>query len=253
MNENEFMDIRFGTQVLRYHFLYENTWLYFGAFQTQTCAPHEEVICSDRETVEELFRSSDDFHDLSHAEYWSLLDLTASALLKRDSCIFHSAAFIWRGKAWVLTAPSGTGKTTQYRLWRTLYRDRVRVINGDKPVLEMDEDGNILVCPSPWSGKENYGGLRTAPLGGMIWLEQGPVNSIRRTKGTEAVPRIFSAMWNLPESEEDVSAMSRITETIVTRYPVWKLTNRGDAASAELTRAAIDQWIDSSQGNQNEI
>lgn len=255
MHENEFMNIRFGTKVLRYRFIYENTGLYFQAFQVRDCDLHGEgeVICSDSDTVETFLANSEDLCNQAHAEYWSLLNLTASALLKRDSCIFHSAAFIWRGKAWVLTAPSGTGKTTQYRLWRTLYGDKVRIINGDKPVLEMDEDGYILVCPSPWSGKENYGNLLTAPLGGVIWLEQGAENSIRRTRGTEAVSRIFSAIWSIPESEEDVSAMSRITETIVTRYPVWKLTNRGDAASAELTRRTIDQWIDGSQGKQNEI
>ena len=253
MHENEYINVRFGNRELSYRFLNENTGLYFRAFQTQDRDSNCEVICSDSDTVEAFLKSSNDFRDQAHAEYWSLLKLTASALLKRESCIFHAAAFIWRGRAWLLTAPSGTGKTTQYRIWRTLYGDRVRIINGDKPILEMDEDGNILVCPSAWSGKENYGSLLTAPLGGIIWLEQGDENSIRRTVGAEAVPRIFSAIWTLPENEEEVAAMSRITEAIVTGYPVWKLTNRGDAASVEMTRRTIDQWIDSLQENQNEI
>ena len=40
-----------------------------------------------------------------------LIDLTARYLLQFGACIMHAAAFCWQGRAWLLAAPSGTGKT----------------------------------------------------------------------------------------------------------------------------------------------
>ena len=48
---------------------------------------------------------------------------TSLKLLAYDCCVFHCACFVWRGYAWLLAAPSGTGKTTQYMNWLTSHPD----------------------------------------------------------------------------------------------------------------------------------
>ena len=91
-------------------------------------------------------------------EYLELGPRVCDALLPYGRILFHGAAVVWRGRVWVFTANSGTGKTTQYMLWKLCFGSEIKILNGDKPLLEFRE-GGILVHPSPWRGKEGLGSL----------------------------------------------------------------------------------------------
>lgn len=174
-------------------------------------------------------------------EYNVLCGPASDALLPHRRCLFHGAAFLWRGKAWIFTAPSGTGKTTQYVLWKMLYGDEIAILNGDKPVLEARADG-IWVHPSPWVGKECMGRPESAPLGGVIYLAQGPENAIRPMPAGESAAPIFAQFLFTAAGPEDVSRVCALEEALLRAVPVWLLTNRGDEASARLAHDTISQW-----------
>jgi len=93
---------------------------------------------------------------------------------------FHGAVFSWHGRAFMFTAKSGTGKSTQLKNWLQLYGDEINIINGDKPILAIRDD-QVLVYPSPWKGKEGWGQDDVMlPLAGIIFLEQDRINEIRK-------------------------------------------------------------------------
>ena len=58
-----------------------------------------------------------------------------AALLPHGRAIIHAVCFVWCGKAWLICAPSGVGKTTHYKQWKRLFPNEVEMLNGDKPVL----------------------------------------------------------------------------------------------------------------------
>ena len=64
------------------------------------------------------------------------------------------------------------------------------MLNGDKPILEFREQ-EIWVHPSPWKGKENMGQMLSAPLGGIILLEQSTENVWRSVSINDAVMPLF--------------------------------------------------------------
>ena len=78
-----------------------------------------------------------------------------------------------------LAAPSGVGKTTQLNLWWQLYPGEITIINGDKPALQFQENGPILVHATPWRGKEALGGTGSAP-----WAESCICGRARQTGAT---------------------------------------------------------------------
>ena len=59
------------------------------------------------------------------AESKLMIMLVSDYLLSKDRLIFHSVAFLWNNKAWLLTAPSGTGKTTMYRHLKKSFGDEI--------------------------------------------------------------------------------------------------------------------------------
>mgnify|MGYP002627195081 CR=1 FL=1 len=172
-----------------------------------------------------------------YAEFKALIGCTGRYLLRYDCCLFHAVAFYWQEHAWLLTAPSGTGKTTQFMNWRKLYPAEISMISGDIPALERCGE-EIMVHPSPWNGKEMIGSLISAPLGGIVILEQGTENRITQLKTRDAMECLFNQFVFRPETEDEILAMCRFVESMLNK-PIWKLINKGDAASTELLRMTL--------------
>lgn len=197
------------------------------------------------EAVYKAYCAENNLNEITVDEEFFLLHLGVSeVLLAYGRCLFHGVAFIWHGKAFLLTAPSGTGKSTQFRNWKLLYRKDVQIINGDKPVLEFRKDKAIIVHPSPWNGKEDFHGYRSAPLGGIIYLQQGKENKIERMNAQNAVLPIYKQFLFLPEKEEYIHAVCRMEDTLLQNVPVWKLINKGDLKSAQLTHDVLLKYLE---------
>lgn len=222
---------------------FSETKKYFSFFVSDLYNPSIEV-----NVPEKLFKQLKGPHyqsTLTADDEYHLLHLVVSnALLPFNRCVFHGTAFLWRDKAWLFSAPSGTGKTTQYRQWRRLYRDEVRILNGDKPILQFCDDGTIMVHPSPWKGKERMGSMLKAPLGGIIYLQQGQENTIERMESKDAAVPIYRQFLFLPETEEAVRQVCRMEDKLLRNIPVWRLVNKGDAESAELTHDTLTKWLE---------
>lgn len=174
-----------------------------------------------------------------YAEYKALIGPTSEYLLRYDCCIFHAVAFLWRGRAWLLTAPSGTGKSTQFLNWRRLHPGEITMICGDMPVLELRKDGSVWVHSSNWNGKEGVGNKVSAPLGGVILLEQGQENRIAPLPVRDAIAPLLCQFAVAFDTEEKIRSVCKLLDGVLCSYPVWKFVNLGDAASTELLRRTI--------------
>lgn len=175
--------------------------------------------------------------DLSRDDFFehSMLILAASRfLLERDGAVIHGVAVSISGRGWLLTGPSGVGKTTQYELLKSLYPDAVEIVNGDKPILRRQEDGSFLVWPSPWPGKEGYNGDRPVPLAGIVMLAQSEENKISPLSSGEAAYPLFLQMLYSPKTEAEARAAAALEEQLLYAVPVFRFENRGDEASARL-------------------
>lgn len=222
---------------------FPDTANYFKIFLSEV--PSQDIPVSVPDRLVETYLHESPSVAYSAADEYHLLHLVISnALLAYNRCVFHGTAFLWHEKAWIFSAPSGTGKTTQYRRWRKLYHDEVKIINGDKPILEFKEDHTIMVHPSPWKGKERWGSMLNAPLGGIIYLEQGKENKIECMAPQDAVIPLYKQFLFLPEKEEYIHAVCRMEDTLLRNIPVWKLINKGDLESAQLTHDVLLKYLE---------
>ena len=221
---------------VRYAFHYPKTRLFFRSW-LKPCIDAADVIARPEEIARAHAMMPEENAE-DYAEFKALIGCTARYLLRFDCTIFHAVAFLWQGRAWLLTAPSGTGKTTQFMNWRKLNPAEITMISGDMPVLEL-RDNEVWVHPSPWNGKEAVGSFLSAPLGGVVLLEQDKENCMERLAPRSAIEKFFGQFTFDPETEEEILGLCRILDGILANTPTWKLSNKGDLASTKLLRETL--------------
>ena len=114
-----------------------------------------------------------------------------SYLYNQSVILFHGSAICVDGRAYIFTAPSGTGKSTHTRLWREILKEHdVVMVNDDKPLLKVEE-GHVTVYGSPWMGKERLGCNMSAPVEAICSISQGTKNVIREATPDEMYPIFF--------------------------------------------------------------
>ena len=228
----------FAGKKLTFSFRHPDTIYYFRGWLTPSKATEPMILIppSDGETWIRDYGMKDN----GNTEFGMSINRASDVLSHFGRCVIHAAAFLWKGKAYLLAAEGGTGKSTQLKHLLNLYRDEVKIINGDKPILRLEPDGTLTVHPSPWKGKEEWGDdTLSAPLGGIILLKQGKENHMTRITAVDCAAWLLSLIFSAFEDERDLRALCRIEDRILRTAPVWKLVNLGDEASSRLLHDTI--------------
>ena len=139
------------------------------------------------------------------------------------------------GKAYLFTAPCGTGKSTHTRLWRELFGDRAAMVNDDKPFLQLTPNG-VLAYGSPWSGKHGLDTNICVPLKEICILERGAENRICPITAEEAMPMLLRQS-HCPEGAD----LSRLLEMLTRQVPLWHMQCTKDISAAEIAYHAMHQ------------
>jgi len=140
----------------------------------------------------------------------------------------HGVAISCDGKSYIFTAKSGVGKSTHAFLWQKyLGADRVKVINGDKPILWFTGGNEVLACGSPWSGKERLDENICLPLGGICLLERlenNPEggNRIEKASSEETLDFLTSQIY-LPHSPAAQIKTFELLENLFGSVPIYRL------------------------------
>lgn len=157
-----------------------------------------------------------------------------SGLLAFEGLILHSSAVVVDGKAYLFSAPSGTGKSTHVRLWQKRFGDGAVVINDDKPALRI-LDGVWYAYGTPWCGKDGINCNRKAPVAGICFLKQGGENRIRRLETLEAIHHILWQSAYKFKSVESMDRMLALVDRLVRQIPVYELENLPNEQAARLS------------------
>lgn len=135
--------------------------------------------------------------------------------------LMHSSVIEVDGYAYAFTAKSGVGKSTHTALWLKNIPN-ARVLNGDKPLYRLEDDGSLTVYGTPWNGKENWGENISAPLAAICFIERGVENSIRRAEEDDVVNRLMHQLY-LRGSRQSVVQQLVLMDALVRAVPYYVL------------------------------
>lgn len=171
----------------------------------------------------------------TYLETLAALRKISEALPSYRRLLIHGAAITLDDKAYLFTAPSGTGKSTHIRLWKEYLGARVDIVNGDKPFISLTNESDTWLSDAPnaekiaprihgtpWAGKENWQKNRNAPLNGICFLRRGLKNKIRRLEPAECLQLLFNQVY-LPKDKLALQFTLELMDVLVRNVPLYLL------------------------------
>lgn len=205
----------------------------FSSYLYKTNKPDFKVVTTDVE-IEKDYSA----YDINISKYRTAINLLhrkiAEMLPLHNAFVLHSAVFDVDGTGVALAAHSGTGKTTHMLLWQKLLGDRLKIVNGDKPIVRFfDEEPHIpYAYGTPWNGKERLGCNMRTPLKHLCFIERAEKNSCEKMGKQEAVNLIFNQVYMPKDSAAAVETMKLINR-LISSCRLWKIKCNMDIEAAE--------------------
>ena len=174
---------------------------------------------------------TDHTHTAGHLAFTYLGQMFPYCALKNNMLTFHGVLMEYQGQGIILSAPSGTGKTTHARLWRD-YKNAL-IINGDRASCYI-EKGKWIGCGLPWSGTSGEQINRKVPIKAIIILRRDERNQTEYIKGLDAfgaiLPHIQCPVWDRELSERALE----LADDFLRNIPVIRLCCRPDIESVDV-------------------
>ncbi len=157
----------------------------------------------------------------------------AEKMPEYDTFLFHGSAVAVDGAAYLFTAKSGTGKSTHTRLWRELLGSRAVMVNDDKPLIKVSDNG-IIVFGTPYNGKHRLGNNTAVGLKAVCIIERAEKNTIRTITKAEAYPMLLQQSYR-PADRAALAKTLTLIDKMADHTVFWRLGCNMDISAAELS------------------
>ena len=195
------------------------------------------VSVSDEDIAEERrinYVDADDGYYESLVAYRKI----AEKIPEYDAFLFHGSVIALNGKAYIITANSGVGKTTHTRLWLSEFEGEATILNGDKPIVRII-DGVAYACGTPWKGKEAYGENQILPVAGIAFLSRAEENLAYEISPEEAVTRFMSQIYLPKKSGAMLLKTMRLADKVIKGVRLVHLECNMNPEAAHVCRKAL--------------
>lgn len=156
---------------------------------------------------------------------------------KEDALSFHGVLMEHSGKGIILSAPSGTGKTTHARMWRELYH--ALIINGDRSTCGK-RNGIWTGFGVPWSGTSGEQINRSVPITAMVVLEQSEENRADVLKGMEAFAAVLPNLQYPGWDAKLTNKAMELVDDFLSEIPVIRLYCRPDEEAVRILKTTLE-------------
>ncbi len=178
---------------------------------------------------------------------WLMYLVPERALLSCGRLILHASSVLYRGSAFVFTAPSGGGKSTHASMWESAFG--AEVINGDKTVLGFCGD-TLWAWGSPMAGTSGIWRNIAAPVSAVVRLDKASSNSADMLELREAFITLYSEAVKSDNDPQFNCELLELVDRITQKIKMLGLHCLPDESAAEfLLRYAEAE----PRGGQNEF
>ena len=200
--------------------------LWFGEYRTS-----RQALFTVSASAEDMKRETGEISP--YAEWLCINREIALIVPAHNAFLMHAAVVDIDGQGVAFAAKSGTGKTTRVLMWKKAMGSRVKVVNGDKPILRFLRT-SWYAFGTPWMGKENLGENTSVGLKYICFLKRGEEVALLRLQPREAVPLIFRQVL-MPKERRQIVVFMELLERFAKDVNFFLLTcNMDDEDPAQI-------------------
>ena len=145
-------------------------------------------------------------------------------LSKKGTMLFHASQILWNSRGILFTAPSGTGKTTQAKLWEK-YRG-AEILRNDRVLVS-----GLRTFGFPYDGADPVFNPGEHGLHAIVCLGQSPNNEIIRLRPSAAIARVMQTLlFDAWDPQVQNSVFEQVLQ-MVSQIPVYQLNCTPDEAA----------------------
>lgn len=180
----------------------------------------------------------DNTNSAGHIAFEYLGQIFTCCALPHNVLSFHGVLMEHEKQGIIISAPSGTGKTTHARLWRE--QKDVLIINGDRAACKK-VNGAWTGFGLPWSGTSGEQINRSVPIKALVVLERGEVNEAGRITAMEAfgavLPHVQCPTWDAALTNKAMELL----DDFLSEIPVVLLRCHPDVESVEVLSRVLEE------------
>ena len=213
--------VKLADKVIQVHNIHPELKEFCKEYLIEEEAPDLSIVIAEDDISFEQKQSLEQGYSLPYLETLTLLRKISDVFPSFQRFLMHGASISYRGKAYLFTAPSGTGKSTHIRLWKRYLGDEVKIVNGDKPFISLEKDTPIIYG-TPWAGKERWHRNCSEPLSGICFVQRGTTNSIRRITPEECLSLVFHQVY-IPNDSLTAGLTLELLDALLQTVPLYLL------------------------------
>lgn len=213
--------VKLADKIIELNSIYPGLQRYCKDYIVEDLTPDFSVSWTNDEVLAEENSSDTKGFSTAYLETLTALRKICEIFPSYQRFLMHGASISYDGKAYLFTAPSGTGKSTHIRLWHEYLGEGVQIVNGDKPFISIENE-EVRIYGTPWAGKENWQRNCSAPLAGICFLKRGTENKIRRMDPVECLTMVFNQI-HLPADPAAAGLVLELLDSLLKYVPIYVL------------------------------
>ena len=158
-------------------------------------------------------------------------------LLDNNALVMHCSLISLNGKGTAFLALSGTGKSTHTAYWKKLYKEKLVIVNGDKPIIRII-NGKIIAYGTPWSGKEKWQTNTSAELYNIAFINRSENNFVKKATSEEALPLLMQQLL-IPDDKNKMLAFLDIVNHLLSKCKLYNVYCNMSEEAAEIACKAL--------------
>ena len=159
-----------------------------------------------------------------------------AGMVLRSGLPLHASLVEKDGFGVIFLGPSGTGKSTQARLWEQYLGADFLI--GDRPGLRRI-DGKWIGFGMPWDGKDAIYRQDSVPIRALVWLEQAEENRIEPMSPIQAMQVMLKQAMMPVWDDEAMDGAAALMGALAREIPMYHLRCLPNEAAARLTCETI--------------
>ena len=178
-----------------------------------------------------------EIQDRGYLESLAVYRKIAEKILDFNGFLMHGVAIDVNGWGVAFLAKSGVGKSTHAKLWAEVFKDKITVINGDKPLIRIT-DNKIFAYGSPWAGKEKLHANGKTELKKICFIERSDTNECLSMNKGEVLKRLINQVY-IPKDKTSLCLILEYIEKLIQNCEFYLIKCNTDISAAKIAYKGI--------------